>query len=89
MKANHASFINKNKLLFVSILFLLLAIFAVGCSQSGFKTSYNDEVQITGLRHFDGYQLEQSTIVSRHNLRSALDEPGAPYINDTSVQFQD
>lgn len=69
---------------------LLFALAFVACSQNAnnIKTSYNDEGQITGLRHFDGYQLVQSTILSRHNLRSANDEPGSPYINDTSVEFQ-
>lgn len=77
-----------NKFVFVALFSLLFAFCLIGCAQNQIKTSYNDEGQITGLKHFDNYQLAQSTIVSRHNLRSALDEPGAPYINDTSVEFQ-
>lgn len=81
--------LNRKQILIItllSIIFFPLAVF--GCASNQIKTSYNDEAKIEGLRHFDNYQLVQSTIVSRHNLRSALDEPGAPYINDTSVEFQ-
>lgn len=80
----------KSKLLILlaATLMILFSLVVIGCSQNQIKTSYNDEGKITGLKHFDNYQLVQSTILSRHNLRSALDEPGAPYINDTSVEFQ-
>lgn len=88
MKVKHYAKRNANKLVFMMIFSMLFAFCLIGCAQNQVKTSYNDEAQITGLKHFDNYQLVQSTILSRHNLRSALDEPGAPYISDTSVEFQ-
>ena len=88
MKVKHYIKSNANKLVLMALLSILFAFCLIGCAQNQIKTSYHDEGQITGLKHFDNYQLTQSTIVSRHDLRSAIDEPGAPYINDTSVEFQ-
>lgn len=82
--------ISRLNLVLISLIVLACTVIMISCSQNvnKIKTSYNDNTEIVGLKHFDGYQLAQSTIVSRHNLRSAIDESGAPYINDTSVEFQ-
>lgn len=82
--------LKKSKLLLLMMAVVMCMLVIVSCAQNANKinTSYNDDTAITGFKHFDGYQLEQSTIVSRHDLRSAIKEPGEPYINATNVEFQ-
>lgn len=58
---------------FISICICVLCILTSCVSSEGPKVSGDSQ----GLRHHDGYTLEQMTVVARHQIRSALSEHGS------------
>lgn len=83
---------SKTKLLIFFVVcafsFFALSLFLSSCGSAQSQNNFNIQEQscVSGLKHYDGYTLEQSTIVSRHNLRSAIAEEGDPLHNNTSVE---
>ena len=62
----------------VATLFLAITVGFTACQQSGTSQSnQKSQEQITGLQHYDGYTMEQMTVLSRHNIRSPLTDAGS------------
>lgn len=65
-------------LIIISVLLIVVSFF---CGAKIFgkqqNVSYRDET-VTGLQHKDGYKLSQTTVLSRHNIRSPLATEGSP-----------
>ena len=57
----------------IAVCILLLCVLSSCVSNAAPKTSKDAH----GLEHHDGYTLEQMTVVSRHQIRSALSEHGS------------
>ena len=59
--------------IFIAICICVLCVLTSCVSSEAPKVSSDAH----GLRHHDGYTLEQMTVVSRHQIRSALSEHGS------------
>lgn len=68
--------------LFIAILTLCLC----ACQAA---SSYNDTGEKHGLAHYDGYKLEQTTVLSRHNIRSPLTDGGSTLTKVTPHKWFD
>lgn len=69
----------------IATLLIVVAVFT-SCSNTT-KADYSLSSDVAGLKHYDKYQLTQSTIVSRHNLRSALTSSGSKLDSLTNCQW--
>ena len=69
----------KKKIKLASMLVIITTcVFALGLLSSCISNqSPQPSKDAQGLRHHDGYTLEQMTVVSRHQIRSALSEHGS------------
>lgn len=67
-----------SKIKLYSLLFIVFTVFAVitasACSVNSIYTETNNgqPQQTNGMKHYDGYTLDQMTVFSRHNIRAAV-----------------
>lgn len=59
--------------IFIAICICVLCVLTSCASSESPKVSS----AVSGLQHHEGYTLEQMTVVSRHQIRSALSEHGS------------
>lgn len=64
----------------IATFFLVITVGFTSCQQSGTgqaSSSSKDTQEVKGLQHYDGYTMEQMTVLSRHNIRSPLTGEGS------------
>lgn len=89
--------VKKASLVIFAILIALVLSIVCGCQQTNLKTtisngkevqtSYNTQDAPNGMSHFDGYTLNQMTVLSRHNLRSPIQGPNSKLNQITPHQW--
>ncbi|MDO5328935.1 MAG: histidine-type phosphatase [Coriobacteriia bacterium] len=80
----------KSRLIYISIVVTtLVAILVFSLCACQAQSSYNDTGEKHGLPHFDGYKLKQTTVLSRHNIRSPLTDGGSTLTKVTPHKWFD
>lgn len=80
----------KSKIIYVSLaIAALMAILVLSLCACKAASSYNDTGEKHGLAHYDGYKLEQTTVLSRHNIRSPLTDGGSTLTKITPHKWFD
>ena len=95
MQTNRFNVKIRNLMLAVCAVLLaaVVGIYSTGCQSAADSVQTTDtsyigpetyNEQITGLEHYEGYDVKQMTVLSRHNVRSPLTEGGSALSKITS-----